>query len=667
MLVPEQLDNQSFDEIIQQAQKQISLLTSDWTNYNPSDPGITLLELFSWYKEVQQYHLNALSREHELAYLKLLGAAPHDMKPATALLALTGEGMVEEKSIFLAEDIPFETTRSLAVCPSQVMFLGRNDAVITDFQKVQRAGGNLKFPPFLPEAPGAFCSFTLFFDNPLPAGVPLQLWFQLEDTENTWGEDQTFLPYVTFRGEYWDGEGYCPILVLEDHTQSFFHSGILRFQLPQQAQARFREQGYPLRFVLEKGEYVKPPIINDIRFNAVQVVQRETFSQVQSYRPSAAGVIELAQDALSQTQRMEVYGVEGDRWIPLSWESIRPRRVRLSASGFETVQVVTWKKEADDLRRLGFANGIACFQIPLLQSDLLPNSLTLLVKEPDGNWYYWERVDDFYSAGPSSRQYCLDTDSNTLRFGDGEQGRAPEGELLLLSWSTSLGELGNIQEGYLLPPSQAQVQEAACVSPAQGGSSPETTEACFRRVKQEFHQPKRCVTLRDFEQIALSTPGTYLKRVQAFVKDEAPNQVFLAIETQGNNITLHPGVVENLKHAILPKVMINTKVNFLAPVYVRLKIYAQIRVKLQFFTQQEEIRRSLADYFEDSAIGFGSTLSKNALLDYLYAMPQVDRVEILELSFSGNHAVLRGGDIILGEGCLPKLDRLNLTIQTDEN
>ena len=88
MLVPEQLDNQSFDEIIQQAQKQISLLTSDWTNYNPSDPGITLLELFSWYKEVQQYHLNALSREHELAYLKLLGASPHDMKPATALLAL---------------------------------------------------------------------------------------------------------------------------------------------------------------------------------------------------------------------------------------------------------------------------------------------------------------------------------------------------------------------------------------------------------------------------------------------------------------------------------------------------------------------------------------------------------------------------------------------------
>lgn len=667
MLIPEQLDNQSFDEIIQQAQKQISLLTSEWTNYNPSDPGMMLLELFSWYKEVQQYHLDALSKEHELAYLKLLGASPRPMQPAKAMLALTGEEAIPEKSVFLAEEIPFETTRSLAVSSARIMFLGRNDKIVTDFQKVQRAGGKLEFAPFLPEKPRAFPSFTLFFDDPLPAGVPLQLWFQLEEEETPWPEGEAFLPYVSFRGEYWDGQRYLPLTITEDQTQCFFHSGILRFRIPQSMKPKSQKQGYPLRFVLEQGEYVKPPVIRDIRFNAVDVIQQETFSQVRGYHPSANGEVAMVQDALWQTYRMEVYGVKGSQWIPVSWEPVRPGRIRISDSGFETVQVVTWKKEADSFRQLGFANGTACFVQSLQQTGLLGESLFLLVKEPDGFWHPWERVEDLYSAGPASRQYYWEEESNTLRFGDGEHGRAPEGELLLAAWSTSLGEGGNIQKGYLLPPAGANIEEAACLSPAQGGSAPETTEDCFCRVKEELRKPRRCVVLKDFEEAALSVPGIYLKRVHAFVKEEAPNQVFLALETMGDNSALHPGVVANLKRAILPRVMLNTKVNFLAPVYVRLKVYAQISVKLQLFTRQEEFRRLLAEYFEAPSVGFGSTLSKNDLLDYLYALPQITRVDALELSFSGGNAVLRGGDIILGEGCLPKLDQLTLNIQTDEN
>ena len=386
MLVPEQLDNQSYDEIIQQAQKQISLLTSQWTNYNPSDPGITLLELFAWYKEVQQYHLNALSQEHELAYLKLLGAAPNPVQPAQVLLELTEDGMVEEKSVFLAEDIPFETTQSIRVCPSRIAYLGRNDVVVSDVQKVRRAGGKLEVSPFLAGKSLEPQSFTIYFDGPLPAGEPLQLWFQLEDTEHVWEKNGMFDPYVNIRCEYWDGQRYAPVLVLEDSTQSFFHTGMFRFQLPGQGMALDNAQGYPLRFVLEEGTYVKAPVINDIRFHVVMALQRETFSQVRSYRPSATGEVELVQDALSQPQYMEVYGVKDGRWIPLSWEWLEPGRIRLASPEYAAVHVVTWKKEADGLRRLGSANGIAEFQLPLLQNQLLPESLSLLVREPDGYW-----------------------------------------------------------------------------------------------------------------------------------------------------------------------------------------------------------------------------------------------------------------------------------------
>lgn len=72
------------------------------------------------------------------------------------------------------------------------------------------------------------------------------------------------------------------------------------------------------------------------------------------------------------------------------------------------------------------------------------------------------------------------------------------------------------------------------------------------------------------------------------------------------------------------------------------------------------------DYFEDPSIRFGATLSKNALLECLYALPQIDRVDELELSFSGGNAVMRGGDILLEDACLPKLSNLELTISTSD-
>ena len=112
--------------------------------------------------------------------------------------------------------------------------------------------------------------------------------------------------------------------------------------------------------------------------------------------------------------------------------------------------------------------------------------------------------------------------------------------------------------------------------------------------------------------------------------------------------------------------MINTKLNFLAPVYVQLKIYVQVSVKPQFFVREEEIRQVFSDYLESQDIPFGALISKNELLDRLYLLPQIYSVDALELSFSGGHGTMQGGDILLEEGCLPKLGQLNLNVITND-
>jgi len=42
------LDDRSFDDLVAEARALIPALAPEWTNHNPSDPGITLIELFAW-------------------------------------------------------------------------------------------------------------------------------------------------------------------------------------------------------------------------------------------------------------------------------------------------------------------------------------------------------------------------------------------------------------------------------------------------------------------------------------------------------------------------------------------------------------------------------------------------------------------------------------------
>jgi hypothetical protein len=70
------LDDVTFEQLVEEAKKNISRFSKFWTNYNLSDPGITLLELFAWLTENQIYSLNKITKKNYLKFLKLLGVRP---------------------------------------------------------------------------------------------------------------------------------------------------------------------------------------------------------------------------------------------------------------------------------------------------------------------------------------------------------------------------------------------------------------------------------------------------------------------------------------------------------------------------------------------------------------------------------------------------------------
>lgn len=66
------LDDRSYAGLLEEARALIPSLAPQWTNHNPSDPGITLVELFAWLTEMLIYRVNRVPDENTRAYLQLL-------------------------------------------------------------------------------------------------------------------------------------------------------------------------------------------------------------------------------------------------------------------------------------------------------------------------------------------------------------------------------------------------------------------------------------------------------------------------------------------------------------------------------------------------------------------------------------------------------------------
>jgi Baseplate J-like protein len=66
------LDDRTYDDMVQEGVGLIPTLSPEWTNHNSSDPGITLIELFAYFSEILIYRLNRVTPANRLAFLKLL-------------------------------------------------------------------------------------------------------------------------------------------------------------------------------------------------------------------------------------------------------------------------------------------------------------------------------------------------------------------------------------------------------------------------------------------------------------------------------------------------------------------------------------------------------------------------------------------------------------------
>ena len=81
------LDDRTFQDIVDEAKRLIPRYTPEWTNHNLSDPGVALIELFAWMSEMVLFRVNQVPDRLFVHFLNLVGIEP--FPPSVARADLT--------------------------------------------------------------------------------------------------------------------------------------------------------------------------------------------------------------------------------------------------------------------------------------------------------------------------------------------------------------------------------------------------------------------------------------------------------------------------------------------------------------------------------------------------------------------------------------------------
>ncbi len=128
-ITPPNLDDRTHRDLMDELMRLIPRYCPEWTDHNPSDPGITLLELFSWLTEMTIYKLNRVTDKTYVALLDLIGMSLLLPQPAETYLTFTpSDGLENSKRLSAGtqvatsqteatESVVFETAEDLYLSP----------------------------------------------------------------------------------------------------------------------------------------------------------------------------------------------------------------------------------------------------------------------------------------------------------------------------------------------------------------------------------------------------------------------------------------------------------------------------------------------------------------------------------------------------------------------
>ena len=535
------LDDRTFDDLVEECLLRIPRYCPEWTNHNPSDPGITLIELFAWLTDQMLMRFNQIPRRNYVAFLELLGiqlrppvAARAEVTfylsaPASEAYTIPARTEVATPRTETEESVVFSTNAPLTIDLPEIRHCLSADFVEENPEQVRD-----RLRDFWTQEPNGEWigpELTLFNDPP-QAGNCFYLVFhgdrEIEGNvvaltvrgavATTTGIDPKSPPRLW---EAWNGERWQPVLLTEedDFTDGFSFRQVTR------------QGGNPLQgadAILHLPRHWPATQFAGYFGRWVRCTYRSPSERADSsYTPATA---------------------PPNRYLRA------PRIVGLSARAIGGTAEVTQSREIRG-EILGTSDGRAGQTFQLQSRPVLPRTAEeyILVIPPGELPQRWQEVSDFSESGPEDLHFTLDSLTGSVRFGPLiressslqaetrwrapiQRGRElastaetrerprlerqygaipPRGAAIeMIAYRTGGGRAGNVQPAAISVVKTA-VPFVARLTNHQGaysGADGESLEEAAVRVPRLLRSRDRAVTKEDFETLALVGSGGALAR-----------------------------------------------------------------------------------------------------------------------------------------------------------
>lgn len=685
MLNARNLDDQTYREIVDAAKGRLPWLCPAWTDHNAHDPGITILELMAWYKEMQQYHMNQFTDPLRRKLLALAGITCRPARPARCAVQLEAAGPARLAGERLAtrEGIPFELTQAVPsrrpVIARIQLIQGERRVDVGELLEDRR----VTFQPF-GEEEGEPSRLSIGFSQ-LGEG-DLQLWFDVDTPAGAARNPFASLHQVP-RLIRWNCEGAQGTELIRDETHALSVSGYVTLrpcgEWPADAEGLFR-----LTLTLEDPGCEERVRLSGLSVDRWPALQQETWASSHFFQvPAQEDWTVCLSDALARDGDLAVLIRTGQRWEQTgAWRAAATEAGRLieldtrcAVQDGEQNLLVIALDGAHSSRLLFDARGLPgeTFFLDLEGRTALTESFTLLCDTLDRDGQIrpalWRCVEDLYSCGPRDRVFTYDPARETITFGDGEHGALlcrGKGAVLAASLTLTHGDGGNIPGGTGLT---FQTDGLTVPSfPARGGAGAETVAQAQARLLQTLSVTQKCVSADDYERLAKETPGLRVaaaKALPGYDPDEPTGISRLPIVTVvavPAGAGAHPVPDQRFLTAVQQQMdrvrPIGTQVKVVAPVYVTVEIDLVLRGAGE--NAGEALRQQLSDWLEAS--GIGGTLEAGAVRAVAQAAPGVLQVREATMRAVGPGCYQNAeGDIFLPRRAIPRLGSLRITQLSD--
>src|SRR6185503_9123898 len=667
------IDDRRYQDLLNEALARIPVHNPEWTNFNKSDPGVTILELFAFLTENLLYRANQIPERNRRKFLQLLGVP---LQPASSAQGLVSFESKSFETITLnsglevrAGQVPFRTDHGLDVLPVEAAVYYKKkivspDTAVTDYYK-------LLYASYKGQPPNDA-------DIQLYQSVPID---GREGNEVAIGQDATdrsaWIALMVRASDKPDDDTEAAKEALRNKIRDAIASKTISLGIVPAIEAATRVLA-PGGTANPEGEPLLQYLIPNVRSDGL--LPTEPTQRVPQYRPLVAsprgnvletpGVVEITLPSAAEVKLWSNLDPleQGVADFPPSLEDSRLNDrvitwLRIQASpgvgarllciGINTVGVTQRAHITNEL--LPDGTGAPDQLLVLSRKPVIPKSVLLTVSPPASDTQTWQEVDDLLSAGPEvpvpdlrlppgaapvpplpSEVYVVDAESGQIKFGDGLRGkRPPAGAKLRASYDYGVGSAGNVAAASINS-SPALPAGIKVTNPVRtwGGTEAEQVIDGEKQIARYLQHRDRLVSADDFATITMRTPGVDIGRVEvlpAFNPELVPNEagdapgaVTLLIIPRNDPKQPDAPVADAICRYLDPRRLVTTEIYLRGAVYKPVWISVGINIVAGVATAEvrEAVKRALLDFLAPIVSATGLTDSLTSLTTPAYASAQ---------------------------------------------